>query len=138
MKHLDIAFSQYGVKEIVGKNHNPIVLKYFNETGHEWVKDDETAWCSAFANWVCKKAGLEYSGALNARSWLNVGCEVEAPKLGDIAIFSRGNPNGWQGHVGFFIRETKNWVYVLGGNQANQVKISAYPKSRLLEFRRLT
>ena len=138
MKHLFIALKEFGVKEIVGKNHNPEVLKYFTETGHKWVKDDETAWCSAFANWVCKKAGLEYSGALNARSWLNIGCEVDTPEVGDVVVFWRGNPDGWQGHVAFFIRETKNWIYVLGGNQNNQVKISAYHKNRLLGYRRLT
>ena len=138
MKHLNIALGEFGVKEIVGKKHNPEVLKYFQETAHKWVRNDETAWCSAFMNWVCKKSGLEYSGALNARSWLQVGCEVEDPKVGDVVVFSRGNPNGWQGHVGLFIRETKYWIYVLGGNQNNQVKISAYPKSRLLQYRRLT
>ena len=93
--------------------------------------------CSAFANWVCKKAGLIYSGKLNAKSWLNVGYRVTKPKLGDIVVFSRGDPKGWQGHVAFFIRKTPNWIYVLGGNQNNQVKISAYPKHRLLEYRRL-
>ena len=138
MKHLNIAFGEYGVKEIAGDQHNPEILKYFQETGHEWVKDDETAWCSAFLNWVCQKAGLEHSGALNARSWLNVGCEVEAPELGDIVIFSRGNPEGWQGHAGIFIRKTKDVIYVLGGNQGNEVKISTYQKSKLLGFRRLT
>ena len=138
MKHLFIALKEFGVKEIAGKTHNPDVLKYFTETGHKWVKDDETAWCSAFANWVCKKAGLEYSGALNARSWLNIGCEVDTPEIGDVVVFWRGNPDGWQGHVAFFIRETKNWIYVLGGNQNNQVKISAYHKNRLLGYRRLT
>jgi hypothetical protein len=28
-------------------------------------------------------------------------------------------------------------IYVLGGNQNNQVKISAYPDNRLLGYRRL-
>ena len=138
MKHLNIALGEFGVKEIVGKKHNPEVLKYFQETGHKWVRSDETAWCSAFMNWVCKKSGLEYSGALNARSWIKIGCEVEDPNVGDVVVFSRGNPNGWQGHVGLFIRETKHWIYVLGGNQNNQVKISAYAKKRLLQYRRLT
>ena len=138
MKHLSIALKEFGVKEIAGKSHNSEVLKYFTETGHEWVKDDETAWCSAFANWVCKKAGLEYSGALNARSWLNIGCEVDTPEVGDVVVFWRGNPDGWQGHVAFFVRQTKDWIYVLGGNQNNQVKISAYHKNRLLGYRRLT
>lgn len=134
---IDIALNEIGVKEIVGKEHNPRILDYFNEIGHSWVKDDETAWCSAFANYVCKKAGANFSGKLNARSWLNVGQKVSKPEKGDIAVFWRESPNSWKGHVAFFIRETRNWVYVLGGNQNNQVKISAYPKHRLLEYRRV-
>ncbi len=137
MRTIEIALSQIGIKEITGRRHNPEVLKYFKEIGHLWVKDDETAWCSAFVNWVCKKAGLPYSGKLNARSWLNVGRRTTRPKLGDITLFWRESKRSWKGHVAFFIRETPSWIYVLGGNQNNQVKISAYPKYRLLEYRRL-
>lgn len=135
-KVIDIALDEIGVKEIVGKSHNPTVLNYFAEIGHDWVKDDETAWCSAFANYVHHKAGIEKSGKLNARSWLNVGVKTNTPEKGDIVVFWRESPNSWKGHVAFFIRETKHWIYVLGGNQNNEVKISAYRKNRLLEYRR--
>ncbi len=135
---INIALSQIGIKEISGKKDNPEVLKYFNEIGFDGaVLKDETAWCSAFANWVAKQANLERSEKLNARSWLKVGREVTTPEKGDIVVFWRESPKSWKGHVAFFIRETKNWIYVLGGNQNNQVKISAYPKSRLLSYRRL-
>ncbi|CAA0254859.1 TIGR02594 family protein [Tenacibaculum maritimum] len=138
MKAIELALTQVGVKEIVGRKDNPQVLKYFDEIGYDGVKlKDETAWCSAFANWVCKKVGLPYTGKLNARSWLKVGRRVSEPKLGDIVVFWRESRSSWKGHVAFFVRETKNWVYVLGGNQNNQVKISAYPKNRLLQYRRL-
>jgi uncharacterized protein (TIGR02594 family) len=139
MKIIKIALTQIGVKEIKGRQDNPAVLKYFDEIGFNGSQlKDETAWCSAFANWVCKKAGLPYTGKLNARSWLKMGQQVYNPQLGDIVVFWRNDPNSWQGHVAFFVRETRNWVYVLGGNQNNQVKISAYPKNRLLQYRRLT
>ncbi len=138
MKHINLALSQFGIKEVVGKKDNPEVLKYFDEIGYEGSKlKDETSWCSAFVNWVCKKSNLPYSGKLTARSWLKVGRKVEMPKLGDVVVFWRESPESWKGHVGFFIRETDNLVYVLGGNQSNQVKISAYPKYRLLQYRRL-
>jgi len=137
MTTIEKAFSQYGIKEIVGREHNPVVLKYFSEIGHPWVKDDETAWCSAFVNWVCKKTNKAYSGKLNARSWMDVGIETTTPELGDIVVLWRESKSSWKGHVGFYVRETKSWVYVLGGNQSNQVKVTAYPKSRLLGYRRL-
>jgi len=54
-----------------------------------------------------------------------------------VAIFYRGDPGGWQGHVGLFVRIEGDSVLVLGGNQSNQVKISPYPYSRLLGYREL-
>lgn len=138
MTHLKTALSQVGVKEILGKDkHNPEVLKYFLETGHSWVKNDETAWCSAFVNWVAKVNCLEMSNKLNARSWMSVGKLTNTPDIGDVVVLWRESKSSWKGHVGFYIRETKNWIYVLGGNQSNQVKISAYHKSRLLGYRKL-
>lgn len=135
---INIAFSQYGIKEIKGLKDNPEIIKYFDEIGFDGKKlKDETAWCSAFANWVCEKSGVESSKKLNARSWLKVGVETEQPELGDIVVFWRESKESWKGHVAFFIRETNDFVYVLGGNQNNQVKVSAYPKERLLEYRRL-
>ncbi len=138
MKHIRLALSQFGIKEIPGRNDNPEVLKYFNELGFDGSKlKDETSWCSAFINWCCKMAGLPYSGKLTARSWLNVGRKVETPQIGDVVVFWRERPSSWKGHVGFFIRETRNYIYVLGGNQSNRVRIAKYPKYRLLGYRRL-
>lgn len=132
------ALTQYGITEIVGRADNKDVLKYFDYIGFDGAAlKDETAWCSAFANWVAKKEGFDYSKKLNARSWLKVGKKVETPELGDVVVLWRNSKTSWQGHVGFFIRETAGFIYILGGNQNNQVKISAYPKNRLLEYRRL-
>ncbi len=137
MKPIDIAFSEYGIKEFSGQKDNPEVLKYFDEIGFDGSQlKDETAWCSAFLNYCRKKSGYSYSGKLNARSWLDIGQKVDEPQMGDIVIFWRQSPDSWKGHVGFYITERHGWTYVLGGNQNNQVKISAYPSSRILGYRR--
>lgn len=119
--------------------HNPKVVQYFHDVGHEWVKDDETAWCAAFVGAMLKRANMPHTGKLNARSYLDIGEEVPLSEAvpGDIVIFSRGDPDGWQGHVGFFVRRAGAHIEVLGGNQANQVNIKRYPASRLLGVRRL-
>ena len=139
-KLVNIALSQYGVTQSKGSRHNPIVLGYFWEIGHRWVATDETAWCSAFVNWVALKAKVERSNALTARSWLEVGIEVKRPQLDDVVIFWRDRKSSWKGHVGFFIAYTQDMkhIYVLGGNQNNQVNIKRYPADRLLGFRRLS
>jgi len=138
MRIIDKALSEYGVKEVVGVKDNPRIIKYFDQIGFNGSKlKDETAWCSAFANWIAKTAGYEYSGKLNARSWLTVGTSTSQPKVGDIVVLWRQNPKSWKGHVGFFIKQTKSFVYILGGNQANKVCIKAYHKSRVLDYKKL-
>jgi len=118
--------------------HNPKVVKYFADVGHSWVKDDETAWCAAFVGAMLKRAGMPHTGKLNARSYLDWGDEValEDAQEGDIVVFWRGTPDGWQGHVGFFVRRAGVSIEVLGGNQANQVNVKRYPVDRLLGVRR--
>ena len=136
-KLIDIALDEYGITELPGSKHNPEVLKYFHETGREWVKDDETSWCDAFVDWCAMMAGSAPTPGLNARAWLEAGEKVEHPKRGDVVILWREKPDSWKGHVGLFIKENEKMVWLLGGNQNNQVKISAYRKNRVLGYRRL-
>lgn len=136
-KAYDLARADLGTWEW-SDGHNPKVLQYFKDVGHEWVEDDETAWCAAFVGAMLKRAGLPHTGKLNARSYLKWGVPVDMKDAqeGDVVVFSRGDPNGWQGHVAFFVKEDGTKLQVLGGNQSNQVNIAKYPKSRLLGIRR--
>ncbi len=139
-KLLQIAIAELGEKEISGPQDNPTIVNYAKEAGFSWVDDDETPWCSIFVNWVAKKAGLKASGKANARSWLLEGLNVDtAPEPGDVVIFWRGSPDSWLGHVGFFLGFSIDGerVYCLGGNQGNQVSISAFSMDNVLGFRRL-
>jgi len=115
---------------------NPKIVAYFRDAGHAWVKDDETAWCAAFACAMIERAGYDSPKKLNARSFLEWGEPVSlaGAKKGDVVVFSRGEP--WQGHVGFYDHHGDNYVTVLGGNQSNEVRLSAYDKSRMLGVRR--
>lgn len=131
-----IALGEYGTTEWPGATHNPKVMKYFKDCGFPTVKDDETSWCSAFVCWCIQKAGMKHSGSLAARSWMNWGEPVFDPQVGDIAVFWRNDPKGWQGHVGFFVRQNGDRVFVLGGNQSNQVCIDDYAGAQLLGYRR--
>ena len=135
---INFAFSQYGITESPGSLDNPEVLKYYESVDiPEYMKHDSTAWCSAFVNWCCKEAGKPYSGKANAKSWLNIGKEVDKPDLGDICIFWRENINSWKGHVGFYVNEDEHGIYLLGGNQSNRVCILKYSKHQLLKIIRL-
>jgi uncharacterized protein (TIGR02594 family) len=131
------AMDFYGLKEIPGEEDNPQILEFFSEIGHDRVKDDETAWCSAWINYLAKVTGYARSGKLTARSWLKVGTSVSNPTPGDIVVFWRESVTSWKGHVGIFIRDDGTFIWTLGGNQNNSVCIKPYPKERLLDYRML-
>jgi uncharacterized protein (TIGR02594 family) len=138
-KILNKALSQYDTREIVGKQDNPEVLKYFEILGFDGQKlKDETSWCAAFVNWVLASLELPNTGKLNARSFLELGQSVkDCPEPGDIVVLWRESLDSWKGHVGFYVRETDDKIYLLGGNQGNRVSIQPYNKSRLLDIKRV-
>lgn len=128
----------YGLKEISGGNHNQTILDWFDAIGFSWIKNDETAWCGCFMNWVALKCGCERSFKLDARSWLRVGREVFDPEIGDIVVLWREHVSGWKGHVGLYAgKDLKEDIYIFGGNQNNEVNITLYDQERLLGYRRL-
>ena len=134
----EVAQGYLGLKEYPGASkHNPEIVKMFAASGHSWVQDDETAWCSAFTNAVLAQSGIKGTMKLNARSWLDWGVPVDIKKAqkGDIVVFWRGSQDSWKGHVAFYSHHDEDYVYVLGGNQGNSVSLKPYARSRLLGVR---
>lgn len=132
---LDVAKKYLGTQEIVGPENNPIVIKMFADVGFPDVHDDETAWCAAFVGSVLKEDGQAYLKSLSARSYLKYGKELSDPQEGCIVVFWRGNPDGWLGHVGFVTRWDDESVWVIGGNQGNQVSEKQFSRTQVLGFR---
>lgn len=133
-----IALTQYGVSEQPGTElNNPVIISYFHTLGFSSLNTDETGWCTALVSWCLYISGTAYSNSLLARSYLNLFKEVSVPVLGDLCIFWRIKKDSIYGHIGFFISSTSKNIYVLGGNQSNQVCISLYSKDKLLGFRRI-
>lgn len=128
-----IAGQQLGLNE----HDQKAALQDFLATGGQNLDPATTAWCAAFVNATLSQAGMQGTGALNARSYLDWGDPVSDPMQGDIAVFSRGDPSGWQGHVGFFDGYNPDGtIRVLGGNQGDAVSIASYDPGSLLGFRR--
>lgn len=122
-----------------------VLSSFFSRAAGLNLNPADTAWCAGFVNAVLGEAGLGGTGKLNARSFLNYGQAVEKPQVGDIVVFSRGDPNGWQGHVGFIAGVNNDGsLRVLGGNQSTKdskgrgvtVNISTYSTDRVLGYRR--
>lgn len=141
-------------KTIRVENNNPVIkgFQYINytETSNRselkeltGVDPKRTEWCAAFVNAVLEESGIpsnkEHKYPLTARAFLDWGISVQTPEPGDIVVFPRGN-QGWQGHVGFFIKEAEIngvlYYYILGGNQNNKVSIALYRANKALGIRR--
>lgn len=132
------ALSYYGISEVQGhQESNPIILAMIRK----WLKnappdDDDTSWCKIFWNEMAEATGMNFSPSLAARSGLRDGILVPENKvqLGDGVVFWRGSPKSWQGHIGWVVRIDEKYVWTLGGNQENQVKITPYSKNKVLGF----
>jgi uncharacterized protein (TIGR02594 family) len=150
----NIAKAELGVVEKLGDmEHNPRILEYLatckNEPGTPkdlgelgiWAASrDETAWCSAFVNWVILQAGIPKEHAPNdarAIAWLDWGIEIEEPQRGCISIIRRrqSGPDSRTGsstgnHVALFDKPGNGVIWLLGGNQRNSVRFSQYRLAR--------
>lgn len=134
-----------GIEEVSGSFDNPMLMAML-KLDNEWPEHDEVPWCSAFANFICWCLSLPRSKDLRARSWLNIGTNVnlDDAREGDMVVLQRGSGDqpgpeviDAPGHVGFYAGRFGEFIEVLGGNQSDTVKVSRYPKSRLLSIRRI-
>lgn len=129
----DFALTKLGKGEAPDRDD----LRKYLATGGADLDPKTTAWCAAFVNSSLGQAGIKGTGSNMARSFLKWGEETKEPAKGDLAVFSRGNPNSPFGHVGFFDSMTPDGkIRVLGGNQGNAVSYAAYDPGKLLGFRR--
>ncbi|MFN3953204.1 MAG: TIGR02594 family protein [Pararhodobacter sp.] len=135
---LEAAGAYLGVEEWPGARHNPVIQGFFAASGHNPNEPDETPWCAAFVGAVLAELGLPNTGRLNARSYLDWGVPVDLREArpGDVVVLWRGQPRGWQGHVGFLVGFEGDRIILRGGNQGNRVSDAPYPISRLLGLRR--
>jgi len=141
-----------GIKEIAGSINHPQIMAML-KLDVSWPSNDEVSWCSAFTNYICWLLRLPRTKSLWARSWLTIGKPIidfrEAKAEYDIVILTRGkDPQpgadiiSAPGHVGFFagLEITKpiaDKIYVLGGNQNDEVSVKSFPTSQILGIRRL-
>ncbi len=123
-----IAQREIGVMET--EPDNPRILEYLTTTtnlSRAQMMQDETDWCSAFVNWCMTQAGYVGTNHALARSWVNWngGVKNDVPSYGAIVVFRRlidGVDKGL-GHVGFFVKQEGDQIFVLGGNQNDGVNI---------------
>jgi uncharacterized protein (TIGR02594 family) len=119
-----------GVKEIPGALHNPYIVEAHGHTSLK-ARDDETPWCSSIVCLWFEKNGIRSTRSAAAASWRTWGQELEYGVPGCVVIMTRTGGN----HVGLYLGEDSQGVYVLGGNQDNMVCVRRYAWSLITNFR---
>lgn len=129
-----------GVHEIKGVKHHPLIISMWTLTFQatnqkQWIKDDETAWCGAFAGYCLAKADLAKhipKDFYRAKSWADVGTALNKPAYGCIVVFNRAGG----GHVGIVVgKDQRGNIMVLGGNQSDAVNIKPFATDRVIAYR---
>jgi uncharacterized protein (TIGR02594 family) len=127
------ALKLYGTKEIVGRQHNPVIMQWSKELDLEQIYiSDEIPWCGLMVAIIVKRAGYDVvNNPLRARNWLDFGKVKTQAELFDVLVFERGTG----GHVGFYVGEDKNCYHVFGGNQNNSTNVTRILKRRCIGIR---
>jgi uncharacterized protein (TIGR02594 family) len=91
-----------------------------------------TLWCADFMNHVLRKTGREGTGSRAARSFASYGKRISGPKVGAIAVLSRGAGGG---HVGIVsgVDASGNPI-LISGNHNRRVAEAVYSRSRILAY----
>ena len=142
----DLALRYVGVREIAGDKDHPLI-RWWHSLCSVQDAHDEVPWCSAFMNGIAWELRLPRSKSAAARSWLQVGVPMhlhDSEPGFDVVILQRGEGKqpgpeviAAPGHVGLFAGMQLGKVLILGGNQGDEVNISAFPSERILGIRRL-
>jgi len=142
-RHMVVARSFMGLKEIAGNTSNQTILSWAKQLGLDSIyKNDDTSWCALFVAFVMMQAGRKIIiptkdswDYLRALKYQEANLKTVAMKdaaFGDIMIFKR--PEG--GHVAFYVGEDTACYHILGGNQGNKVSVIRIDKKRLVAVRR--
>ena len=131
---LRVARGELGVRNFPAGSSNPRITAYHAGTAIAGY-DDKANWCSSFVDWALRQVVIAGTGSALARSWLDWGEPLDAPRPGCIAVLWRDDPASWKGHVGFFVHEDGDEVVLLGGNQLESVREHRYPRANVLGYR---
>jgi uncharacterized protein (TIGR02594 family) len=91
-------------------------------------------WCARFMNLVLIKAGYSGTGSDAARSFASYGRRVSEPRVGAIAVLSRGK-NRNLGHVGIVTGiDPHGNPIIISGNHGRRVGEGIYPRNHVIAY----
>lgn len=91
-----------------------------------------TLWCARFMNMVLERAGYKGTGSDMASSFARYGHRISGPRVGAIAVMSRGRRGG---HVGVVsgIDASGNPI-IISGNHGHRVAEATYSRGRIYAY----
>jgi uncharacterized protein (TIGR02594 family) len=94
--------------------------------------DRTRLWCATFMNMVLAKAGYTGTNSDAAKSFAQYGRRISEPRIGAIAVLTRGKRGG---HVGVVsgIDPAGNPI-IISGNHNKRVGESVYPRARVIAY----
>lgn len=131
-KWLTIARGELGVHETPGPAATARIAEYHGATSLH-ATSDEVPWCASFVSWCLEQAGVRSTRSAAAASYAAWGAAC-VPQPGAIVVLrhktagadaATGSSSG--NHVGFWVGADPAHVHILGGNQSDSVKESAFP-----------
>jgi uncharacterized protein (TIGR02594 family) len=139
LRWMDTAWTFQGLAETAGPGSTPEIVAMFRDAGHASVTDDAVPWCAAFVGACLVRGGVPIDAVpvherLRARAYLKIGTEITTPRVGALAVFSRGS-DPRAGHVAFVTGWTETTIAVLGGNQGDKVSVGHFPRGDLVGLR---
>jgi uncharacterized protein (TIGR02594 family) len=94
--------------------------------------DRKRLWCATFMNFILAKAGYAGTHSDAAKSFAYYGRRVSEPRIGAIAVLSRGRRGG---HVGVVSGvDAHGNPVIISGNHNRRVGEAVYPRSRVIAY----
>jgi uncharacterized protein (TIGR02594 family) len=94
--------------------------------------DRTRLWCATFMNMVLAKTGYSGTNSDAAKSFAQYGRRISEPRIGAIAVLTRGKKGG---HVGVVSGVDANGnPIIISGNHNKRVGESVYPRSRVIAY----
>jgi uncharacterized protein (TIGR02594 family) len=110
----------------------PVLVKEARKYMGTNPTDRKRLWCATFMNMILAKAGYSGTNSDAAKSFAQYGRRISEPKVGAIAVLTRGNHGG---HVGVVSGVDANGnPIIISGNHGAKVGEAVYPRSRVIAY----
>lgn len=123
---MSIAEKEIGVKETPSINTSNERIEMYHSFTDLGRAPEDYAWCSSAMCYVFESAGIKSTRDTAASSWRMWGEPCQA-RYGAILV--------WDHHVGLYVYQDRRNYWVLGGNQADEFRVSAFKKTNVIAIR---